>query len=51
MYLGMIICLPTKSPHLTSEEKEELTMLARRPKSAVAMRAQLCSVAAKDRTI
>lgn len=42
-YLGMAIGRPTKPLHLTSEEKEKLVMLSRRPKSAqaIAMRARI----------
>ena len=42
-YLGMSIGRPTKPLNITAEEKEKLTTLARRPKSAqaVAMRARI----------
>src|ERR1700704_180977 len=42
-YFGMAIGRPTKPLNLTLEEKEKLTMLARRPKSAqaIAMRARI----------
>lgn len=42
-YLGMAIGRPTKPLHVTAEEKQKLTMLARRPKSsqATALRARI----------
>src|SRR5512133_238616 len=42
-YFGMAIGRPTKPLNVTPEEKEKLTMLARRPKSAqaIAMRARI----------
>src|SRR3954452_1605530 len=42
-YSGVAVGRPTKPLHVTPEEKEKLTMLARRPKSgqALAMRARI----------
>src|SRR5215469_11034610 len=42
-YLGMTIGRPTKPLNVTAEEKEKLTMLARRPKTrqVLAMRARI----------